>query len=541
MEKITYRKTLDVHRGGTQFLLQGFQTADRLSRVIELSLMASGDTIDFPLERVEAMMYITSPGMEKPSINACVIKDNKVIYEVLPIVVEGVTTMQLKLIETSPEGAKSVLASPSFAVEVSKSGTDDAITEENKATFTALETAAANAKIAYDERLIGVELTSDGIFKVTYADGSEYTSDAIKRLSHGDNSVLSESYAKGGTGVRTDEEQDNAKYYSNVAKSEAEKAQSIMQNSNDILQEVKLHGQYTAFTTNFDTGNLEYVSPIYTFEVNNETGQLEVNEQNNSFNDEVGAKVQEWLGKRGVVLEDLQQLSDDVKANGEEIAEQNLNLETLNKKLPPELGGTGETTKEEALVNIGVRGELDDINHRLDDMGWITLGSVSHSNSASVEVDGQLDNSEVVEIPCDKGLVEQMTDFRYVLKKGSRFYGSCKGTSSSHVFYTYLNIYRGTGNGELISLELSDSANSSGYAERDFVVNEDITIRYNSLPTSDKITLDYEKGFVVSTSSAPENLTKITIKMQMYSSLSGFDYGEGKIEYDFTLELQGKR
>ena len=241
------------------------------------------------------------------------------------------------------------------------------------------------------------------------------------------------------------------------------------------------------------------------------------------------------------MLEDLQQLSDTVEANGEEIAEQNLNLETLNKKLPPELGGTGETTKEEALVNIGVRGELDDINHRLDDMGWITLGSVSHSNSASVEVDGQLDNSEVVEIPCDKRLVEQMTDFRYVLKKGSRFYGSCKGTSSSHVFYTYLNIYRGTGNGELISLELSDSANSSGYAERDFVVNEDITIRYNSLPTSDKITLDYEKGFVVSTSSAPENLTKITIKMQMYSSLSGFDYGEGKIEYDFTLELQGKR
>ena len=157
-------------------------------------------------------MYLTSPWMEKPSINACIIKDNKVIYEVLPIVVEGITTMQLKLIETSPGGAKSVLASPSFAVEVSKSGTDDAITEENKATFTALETAAANAKIAYDERLIGVELTSDGIFKVTYADGSEYTSDAIKRLSHGDNSVLSESYAKGGTGVRTDEEQDNAKY-----------------------------------------------------------------------------------------------------------------------------------------------------------------------------------------------------------------------------------------------------------------------------------------------------------------------------------------
>lgn len=361
MEKITYRKTLDVHRGGTQFLLQGFQTADRLSRVIELSLMASGDTIDFPLERVEAMMYITSPGMEKPSINACIIKDNKVIYEVLPIVVEGITTMQLKLIETSPEGAKSVLASPSFAVEVSKSGTDDAITEENKATFTALETAAANAKIAYDERLIGVELTSDGIFKVTYADGSEYTSDAIKRLSHGDNSVLAESYAKGGTGVRTDEEQDNAKYYSNVAKSEAEKASSIMQNSNDILQEVKLHGQYTAFTTNFETGNLEYVSPKYTFEVNNETGQLEVNEQANSFNDEVGAMVQEWLDVRGIDIDAVQNLaqkhSEDITALRETDNAYGENLNSLNQEAknarPIDKGGTGATTAKEALDNLG--------------------------------------------------------------------------------------------------------------------------------------------------------------------------------------------
>ena len=112
MERITYRKTLDVHKNGSQFLLQGFETADKLSRVIEISLMASGDAIDFPLEQIAALMYVTTPGAEDPSIIECAIKDNKVVYEVLPIVVEGITTMQLKLIETSPDGAKSVLASP---------------------------------------------------------------------------------------------------------------------------------------------------------------------------------------------------------------------------------------------------------------------------------------------------------------------------------------------------------------------------------------------------------------------------------------------
>ena len=71
MELIRYQKTLDVHKNGTQFLLQGFETADKLSRVIEISLMASGDAIDFPLEGLIAMMHVTSPGATEPSIYPC--------------------------------------------------------------------------------------------------------------------------------------------------------------------------------------------------------------------------------------------------------------------------------------------------------------------------------------------------------------------------------------------------------------------------------------------------------------------------------------
>ena len=106
MEKITYRKTLDAHKNGIQFTLQGFETADNMSRVIEISLMASGDTVDIPLEGVVAMMYVITPSAKEPSINYCSIRGNTVVYEVQPITEEGMTEMQLKLIQSDIYGAR---------------------------------------------------------------------------------------------------------------------------------------------------------------------------------------------------------------------------------------------------------------------------------------------------------------------------------------------------------------------------------------------------------------------------------------------------
>ena len=181
MEKITYRKTLDVHKNGVQFMLQGFETADKMSRVVEISLMASGDAIDFPNERLVALMYVTSPGATEPSIYDCRLVDNKIIYEVLPIVVEGITEMQIKIIENDTNGPKSVFASPKFAVEVGKSNAEDEEAEK-KPVFTALEEATARAKLAYDERFIRMEIAEDGTFKAYYADGTTYETDIIARM-----------------------------------------------------------------------------------------------------------------------------------------------------------------------------------------------------------------------------------------------------------------------------------------------------------------------------------------------------------------------
>ena len=355
MERITYRKTLDVHKNGVQFMLQGFQTADNLSRVIEISLMASGDAIDFPLERVVAMMYVTTPDATEPSINKCTIKDNKVVYDVLPIVEEGITKMQLKIIETSPDGATSVLASPEFSVEVAKSCADDGSAEQNT-TFTALEDAMAKAKTVYDERFLRMDLDSECIFRAYYADGTYYETDILKKLFLNGNVELSKSYAMGSTGVRVGEDTDNSKYYSNVAKSEALNAKDVMANSEDILEKVKLHGVYTAFSVDFETGEVEYVSPSFKFIVNPETGELDAIGQTYTFNDEVGRVVEGWLGERQIVLSDLTRISsehsediasikDSLEDHKNSIDTNAVEIDSLKERVTPiDKGGTGETT-----------------------------------------------------------------------------------------------------------------------------------------------------------------------------------------------------
>lgn len=275
MERITYRKTLDVHKTGVQFTLQGFETADNMARTVEINLMANGDTVDLPVEKMVATMYVTSPS-GAVSVNACTIKDNTVVYDVLPIVDAGITEMQVKLIETSPTGATSVLATPKFAVEVSESGTNEEGATQSP-TFTALEDALAQAKGLYDARITRIVLSDDCVFTIYYADGSTYTSDALKDVLLIGESLMSKSFARGGTGVRDGEDTDNSMYYSNVSKSEALNANKASGRAESLLAEVKKHGVYTAFTTNFDSGELEYVSPMYSFEVDKTTGELLVN------------------------------------------------------------------------------------------------------------------------------------------------------------------------------------------------------------------------------------------------------------------------
>lgn len=299
MERITYRKTLDAHKTGVQFTLQGFETADNMARAIEINLMANGDTVDLPTEKMVATMYVTAPS-GAVSVNECTIKDNTIVYDVLPIVEAGITEMQLKLIETSPFGATSVLAMPKFAVEVSESGTnEDGATQST--TFTALENALAQAKGVYDSRITRIVLSPDCIFTVHYADGTIYTSDALKDLVVIGESIMSKSFARGGTGVRDGEDTDNSLYYSEVSKSAALNSNRASDRAEDLLTEVKKHGVYTAFKTNFASGELEYESPMYTFEIDKSTGELLVNGISYSIDNNIKELVRQVLEEENLI------------------------------------------------------------------------------------------------------------------------------------------------------------------------------------------------------------------------------------------------
>lgn len=273
MDRIVYRKTLDVHKNGTQFTLQGFETADNMARRIELSLMSSGDTIGFPTNRITALMYIKTPNATEPSINSCEIKGNVIAYDVLPIVEEGITEMQIKLIETSRDGAKYVMAAPKFAVEVTKSNTDDGDAVQTT-TFTALETAIAKAETVYAERFLRMEIDSECVFRVHYADGTMYETDVLSKLFKEGNVYLARSWAIGGTGVRADEDSNNSMYYSNVSKSASAEAQRIIEQAIEILAEARKHGVYTTFSVDFSTGEVMYDSPSYSFNIDQTSGGL---------------------------------------------------------------------------------------------------------------------------------------------------------------------------------------------------------------------------------------------------------------------------
>ncbi len=547
MERITYRKTLDVHKSGSQFLLQGFQTADNMSRVIEISLMASGDAVDFPLERIVAMMYVTTPGAKEPSINDCTIKDNKIVYEVLPIVTEGITTMQLKLIEAGPDGATSVLASPEFSVEVAKSGTNDGKAEQTT-TFTALEDAMAKAKVVYDERFLRMELSSDCIFRAYYADGTLYETDVLQKLFLNGNVLLSESFAHGGTGVRAGEDTDNSKYYSDVARSEALNAKNIMSDSEEILEEVKLHGVYTAFSVNFETGEVEYVTPSFKFNVNPETGELDAEGQTYTFEEEIGRVVEAWLGERGVTLDELQAISTrhttEIGALQETVTEHSANLETLNAEIQPiERGGTGATTKEDALINLGVEPRLSEAE---EEALWVTLGSVSYEQTyTQLTFKGGASSSDALSetnnlvIPGNEELLKEFTNFRYVLKKGSTFRVSTTEAEPDSYWLDMIVELKGCEE-VLVALKVEGHRTNNPPSKIEFTCKEDEIIHLMNIGT-DSIVFD-NKVTRGGTTNSPSKLYELSCHHHLFN-VKAEDEEQDTLtsEASFTIELQGKR
>lgn len=135
MDKVTYRITLDTHKGGVQKTLYGFFAGDVLARRIAISLVGGSTPCKYD-EVTAAVMYVTKPN-GNTSYNACTVEENVIFYDVLQADTDtdGIVTMQFKVMS-----GETVLYAPEFALEVQESKNGDTPAEETP-TYTALEEA----------------------------------------------------------------------------------------------------------------------------------------------------------------------------------------------------------------------------------------------------------------------------------------------------------------------------------------------------------------------------------------------------------------
>lgn len=308
MERITYRITLDSHKNGIQRTLQGFETADKMTRRISINLTSSGDTFEIPFDHVYAMMYVTPPNAEEPSINQCVIEDNTILYDILQndIATEGIVRMQLKIIEGRPDGPRKVLLSPKFALEVHESDANDDKVDQTT-TYTALEELVAKASEVYEHRLVSIVMTDEYVLTVTYADGTVYESDALKEAFEWADGII----VNGQTLLN------QMIYEANLARAYAKDAKESRDASVEARNEITEKSVYTTFSVNFDTGYVTYLSQNYKFTI-----------------DENGDLIFESLGEWSITEETKKLLEDLIKTTREDI-------ENLDAKITSALESLG--------------------------------------------------------------------------------------------------------------------------------------------------------------------------------------------------------
>lgn len=179
--------------------------------------------------------------------------------------------------------------------------------------------------------------------------------------------------------------------------------------------------------------------------------------------------------------------------------------------------------------------ELSGIELRVSDLEWITLGSVSYSNSVET-ADTKVNVSKSLTIPCDTDILNEMTDFRYVLKKGAYFYVYSYCNTSNKSTNASVNV------SNIISIGVSDAGYSgTGATENSVTTDRDIVLRKGK-STTDSLTVSTEGTIVCTTTDSPIDLATISCTLNVNNEyMSSGPFGNGKAACSFTIELQGKR
>lgn len=198
--------------------------------------------------------------------------------------------------------------------------------------------------------------------------------------------------------------------------------------------------------------------------------------------------------------------------------------------IPIEFGGTGADNAPDALKNLGFEVTTEQVNEVVEASQWETLGAISSGElNFSGNANGSLGDAKGFAIPVDFSCLPYYTDFRYVIKAGSTFYGYEKSTASfgmqTRLEFRFHNADTFYVQFTTQTAEAKDAIKESNITlEEDIIVRTDFSnnIRYTIYESTDNI------------GGAITNISSITI----------WYYGQSvnaKANCSFTIELQGKR
>lgn len=185
MNKLTYRFSLDTHKNGVQRTLQGFESSDSLSTVLEISLTENGVPYDIPKNAIYAVLYVKKPS-GLVDMESVIFENNTLVCELSETTLQnpGITECQIRLLDS----ANKAIVSPRFDIEVWESivSPDEEAKGDDKNTFERLEQAIIDAGKARGSAIISVDFkdksSEDYTLVFEKEDGTAYEVDGLTEL-----------------------------------------------------------------------------------------------------------------------------------------------------------------------------------------------------------------------------------------------------------------------------------------------------------------------------------------------------------------------
>lgn len=233
MEKFLYKFNLDVTKGEAQKCLTGFRIGESAARRLLITLTNGKNPIYLDGESETVEMFVMKPSDTTPSVNACTVEGNTIIYDVLQSDVSeaGVTTFTLKIAFVGDNNTTGIAYAAVFEAQVEDPECDDSQAPSDP-TYTLLEQLVEEVNeirsqiVTYDgEAEKWAVGTKDGVpvdpTDPTFHNNAKFWSEGAQAITQED-IEKAEAWAngtKGGVPVSSDDPayHANSKYWSEIA------------------------------------------------------------------------------------------------------------------------------------------------------------------------------------------------------------------------------------------------------------------------------------------------------------------------------------